>query len=265
MKIISGIKFNVLDKIYNFDQNNIILNKDDKVIVETEQGTEIGTVVFANKNVDETKLEFALKPILRKATTTDLEKQENYKIKQEEALKACKELVSKHNLDMKIVAANYTFDGSKIIFYFTAESRVDFRELVKDLTKKFQKSIRLQQVGSRDVAAKCGGCGLCGRELCCTRFLKDFASITTDMAREQQMVQRGSDRISGVCGRLLCCLSYETELYKELAKDFPTVGKRVRTKQGVGTVVGRNLLTRNLEIILDDKTRITVNLPEKND
>ncbi len=263
MKIIAGIKFNVLDKVYNFDQNNILLEKEDKVIVETEQGTEIGTVVFANKEVDETKLEFALKTILRKATTTDLEKQASYKIKQDETLKVCKELVSKHDLDMKIVAANYAFDGSKIIFYFTAESRVDFRELVKDLTKKFQKSIRLQQVGSRDVAAKYGGCGLCGRELCCNRFLKDFASITTDMAREQQMVQRGSERISGVCGRLVCCLAYEKELYQELSKDFPPIGKRVRAKEGVGTVIGRNLLTRSLEIILDDKTRITVKLPER--
>lgn len=263
MKIIAGIKFNVLDKIYNFDQNNIILNNKDKVIVETEQGMEIGTVIFCNKEVDEAKLEFALKPILRKATTTDLDKQKNYQAKQEEALKICKELVKKHQLDMKIVAANFTFDGSKLVFYFTAESRVDFRELVKDLTKKFQKSIRLQQVGSRDVAAKCGGCGLCGKELCCNRFLRDFASITTDMAREQQMVQRGSERISGVCGRLLCCLSYEKELYQELSKDFPVIGAKVKTQQGIGTVIGRNLLTRNLEILLEDKTRISVKLPEK--
>ncbi len=262
MKIIAGIKFNVLDKIYNFDQKGIILNKGDKVVVETEQELEIGTVVFANKKIKEEEINTEIKPILRKATSSDLEKQQSYNIKQDDALKICRELTEKHNLDMKFVAARYTFDGSKIIFYFTAESRVDFRNLVKDLTKKFQKSIRLQQVGSRDVAAKAGGCGLCGRELCCNKFLKNFESITTNMAREQQMVQRGSERISGVCGRLLCCLSYEAGLYQELKKDFPRIGDKIKTPEGIGRVVGRNLLTRQLEVKVDDKTRVTVNLDQ---
>lgn len=262
MKKISGIKFNILNKVYNFDQKDITLETEDKVIVETEQGIEIGTVIFANKEIDEKELEIPLKPILRKATTSDLEKSKNYLAKGAEALKICRKLTAERNLEMKFVAANYTFDGSKVIFYFTADSRIDFRDLVKELTRKFQKSVRLQQVGSRDVAAKAGGCGLCGRELCCSRFLKKFESITTDMAREQQMMQRGSERISGVCGRLLCCLSYESELYKELSKDFPKIGDKVKTKEGIGKIIGRNLITRQLDVETDEKTRAIINLSE---
>ena len=262
MKKVAGVKLNILDKVYNFDQNNIILKKGDKAIVETEQGAELGTVVYADKEVDEKSLNNPLKPILRKATTSDTEKSKSYQDKEDETLQICKELAQKHKLEMKLVAVSYTFDGSKIIFYFTADSRVDFRQLVRELTKQFQKSIRMQQVGSRDVAAKAGGCGICGKELCCNRFLKDFTSITTDMAREQQMVQRGSSRISGVCGRLLCCLSYEEKMYKELSKEFPKVGERAKTSQGVGVIIGRNLIAGTVNIKTDDNERITVDLSE---
>lgn len=253
---VAGIRFHNQDKIYHFAQKGFTLKPGDTVVVETELGQEAGEIIYTDREIQKSELETPLKPILRKATLTDLEKIAKYRKKGKEAVRVCRELAKKHKLPMKIVDAHFTLDGSRIIFYFTAESRIDFRSLVRDLTHKFQKSIRLQQIGSRDVAARMGGIGICGRELCCWRFLKKFSSITTEMAKEQQMVQRGSERISGVCGRLLCCLAYEADLYEELNENMPELGTVVKTDRGEGRVISKNILNQTVEVEFDKEEKI---------
>jgi cell fate regulator YaaT (PSP1 superfamily) len=258
----AGIRFYLQDKIYNFALNDLELKSGDVVIAETELGQEAGEVIVPSQEIDEKRLEKSLKPILRKLNAGDLEKIKKYSQKKPEALEFCHQAIKKYNLSMKLQDVSFAFDGSRITFYFTSETRVDFRDLVKDLTRRFQKSIRLQQVGSRDVARHFGGYGICGRELCCASFLKEFKSITLDLAKEQQMVQRGSGRISGNCGRLLCCLSYENDSYKELNKNMPEVGTTVKTGKGVGKVLGKNILKQTVDIALDEETRITLPMSE---
>ncbi len=246
-----GVRFHIQDKIYDFDQVDFIVARGDKVIVETDQGVEMGTVVYADKDVKEETLEAPLKPILRKATTSDIDKMDKYNEKKKEAVDYFREAIEKYDLPMKPVDAHFAFDGSKITMFFTAESRVDFRELVKDLTRRFQKSIRLQQVGIRDVAKELGGIGMCGREVCCSVWLEDMSSITTDMARLQQMAHRGSERISGLCGRLMCCLSYEAEFYMEMSKQMPELDAIVTSPQGKGKVVDLNVLKQMARLRLE--------------
>lgn len=258
----AGIRFYLQDKIYNFDQQDFELKPGDIVIVETELGQEAGEVVIVSQELDEARLEKPLKPILRKVITTDLEKIKKYGEKKPEALDFCRKAIKKYNLSMKLQDVNFAFDGSRVTFYFTSETRVDFRDLVKDLTRHFQKSIRMQQIGSRDVARIFGGYGMCGRELCCATFLKGFESITTEMAKEQQMAQRGSERISGACGRLLCCLAYEHDEYKKLDTKMPKIGTMVKTSKGQGRVVAKNILKQTLDVVLDEETRVTVSLSE---
>lgn len=259
---IAGIRFHSQDKIYYFDQKDLKLNLGDVVIVETELGTEAGEVVLCDQEIDEKKYEKPLKPILRKATSTDLEKIKKYSEKEKNALNVCHKAIEKYNLPMKLIGAHFAFDGSRLTFYFTAESRIDFRNLVKDLTRHFQKSIRMQQVGSRDAAAKIGGYGICGCELCCARFLKKFESITVDMARVQQLAHRGTDRLSGVCGRLMCCLAYEAKLYQELLKKMPELGQEVKTPQGIGKIVAYNLLKQKVEVGFDEENKAIFDLNE---
>lgn len=254
MKVV-GVQFHFLDDIYHFDPKDFDLAKGELVIAETDQGVEAGRVVFV-KDLPDKEIKLPLRPILRRTTTSDLEKIEKYKTKETKALNDCRKLIKKNKLPMKLEGILFAFDGSRITFYFTAEERVDFRSLVKDLTRHFQKSIRLQQIGTRDVASRLGGIGLCGRELCCRKFLKDFSSITTEMARLQQMAQRGSERITGVCGRLMCCLSFEANLYEELSKKIPKIGDRVKTEQGEGEVVGINIIMQKVEVQLDKGNRI---------
>lgn len=258
----AGIRFYLQDKIYNFALNNLEIKVGDIVVVETELGQEVGDVIVPFLEIDEKRLEKPLKPILRKITTSDLEKIKKYTKKKPEALDFCRQAIKKYNLPMKLQDVSFAFDGSRVTFYFTSETRVDFRDLVKDLTRHFQKSIRLQQVGSRDIARHFGGYGICGRELCCATFLKEFESITLNLAKEQQMVQRGSERISGNCGRLLCCLAYEKENYEKLDKNMPKVGVVVKTKKGSGRVLGKNILNQTIDIALDEETRITVPVSE---
>jgi cell fate regulator YaaT (PSP1 superfamily) len=246
--IVAGVRFHNQDKNYDFDSAGLDLALGDIVVVETEIGIESGKVASIEKKPDDAKSREKLKPVLRKATTTDLEKIKKYDKKVEEAVAYCRKTVSKLGLEMKLVDAHFAFDGSRVTFYFTADSRIDFRELVKDLTRNFQKSVRLQQIGSRDAAAKIGDYGICGRKLCCAKFLKEFESITLDTARVQQMEHRGSDRLSGCCGRLMCCLLYEAKTYKELASKMPEMGEEVLTKNGSGRVISRNILKQEVQV-----------------
>lgn len=258
----AGISFYLQDKIYNFAQNELDLKPGDVVIVDTEIGQEMGRVVLANFELDENRLEKPLKSILRKAGSLDLEKMKKYEKKKEEARDFCKAGIKKYDLPMKLLDINFAFDGSRITFYFTSETRVDFRELVKDLNRHFQKSIRLQQIGSRDVTKAFGGNGICGRELCCSSFLKKFEGITLDMAKDQQLAGRGSERISGVCGRLRCCLAYEEDLYFELNKKMPAIGAEVKMRRGKGRVLSKNILAQTVDVALDKETRVTVPVSE---
>ncbi len=268
---VAQIQFTPWDKIYNFDPNGLDIKEGDYVIVETDLGMEMGKVsgfkeilgdeirlaeddnlIEAQEKKEEPKRE--LKPILRKALPTDLEKLPDYKEKRR-ALSFCKDLVEKHELPMKLVDVHFSFDDSRITFAFIADGRVDFRELVKELTRHFNRSIRLQQIGIRDEAKLMGDYGHCGKQLCCRTFLKDLASITSEMAEAQQCVHRGSDRISGVCGRLMCCLAYENEGYEELAKKMPPIGVKVNVDGKRGIVVGHHILKQTVDVEFDDEEK----------
>jgi len=244
---IAGIRFHKQDKIYDFDQGDFKLAKGDVVIVETELGTEAGEVIYCQRELNDGQTDNHYKPILRKATSTDLEKIRGYQVRNEEAIVICRKHLKELNLPMKLVDTHFSFDGSKVTIYFTAEERVDFRELVKRLTREFQKSVRLQQIGARDVAAAVGGYGVCGRQICCQRFLGDFQSITADTVKLQQVAQ-GNEKISGVCGRLMCCMAYEAEYYQEINALMPRLGQEVKTSKGAGQVVSRNLLAKTVEV-----------------
>ena len=252
-KKVVGVQFNSWEKVYYFDPEDKALKIDDYVVVETEIGTEIAKV-SSFETIDETKVEEAIKPIKRVAELKDLEIIQQNQPKSEEAAKLCKQLIRKYNLPMKLVDCNYSFDNSRITFAFTSDTRVDFRDLVKDLTQHLQKKIRLQQIGIRDTLKQTGGIGPCGRNLCCHKFLNDLGNISTDMARDQQIEQRGSERLSGVCGRLKCCLAYETEGYKEKAKGFPPVGSQIKTDQGRGKVLSWNILKHSVDVRIDKET-----------
>jgi len=253
--IVTGVRFHNQDKNYDFNAGGLDLKLGDIVIVETEIGTESGKVATIEKREETGENSGSLKPVIRVATSVDLEKIKKYEKKVEEAVAYCREIVGKLRLEMKLVDAHFAFDGSRVTFYFTADARIDFRELVKDLTRKFQKSVRLQQIGSRDAAAKIGDYGICGRKLCCAKFLKEFESITLDTARVQQMEHRGSDRLSGCCGRLMCCLSYEAKTYKKLALTMPDMGEDVITKSGRGRVIARNILKQEVQVRLDKEDK----------
>jgi cell fate regulator YaaT (PSP1 superfamily) len=229
-------------------KNNFELKKSDKVIVPTENGNELGIVLEIDvKSKEETQEE-----IVRIATKHDIEIWEKYEKEKEALIEKCKEEIKKNNLAMKIIDAKISLDGKQIIFVFTADGRVDFRELVKVLSKDLKKSIRMQQIGSRDEARKLGGFGICGRELCCVKFPGSIPSITTDMARVQQIAHRGTERISGLCGRLMCCLAYEAEQYRSLLEGMPELYSIVNTKEGKGTVVEINAMNQEIKIKLEN-------------
>ncbi len=248
MKIIQ-IQFSPWDKKYDFDPADSVLSVGDYAIVKTELGTEIGKVVGFKEVKDEERQaeEKELKPILRKATLTDLEKVSDEKQKKE-ALRYCAKLVKQYKLPMKLVDVHFSFDGSRVTFAFAADSRVDFRELVKDLTRHFSRTIRLQQIGIRDEAKISGDYGHCGCPLCCKRFLTELSSVTSEMADLQQVAHRGSDRISGVCGRLMCCLNYEEEGYEECAKKLPPLGAKVDVDGEKGVVVRHHALKHAVSV-----------------
>ena len=225
---IVGIQFKGVGKVYYFSPLNFEFEVGEYAIVETVRGVELGKVIIGNREVEEEQLEYELKPVIRKANNNDLKKEEENNIKAVESFKIFKECVQKCNLDMKPLYAEYTIDSLKIIFYYTAEDRVDFRDLLKVLTPEFKIRVELRQIGPREAARCLGGIGTCGRSLCCATFLQNFDFVTMKMAKEQGMSLNNS-KISGACGKLMCCIAYENELYKEMKKDFPNVGSIVKT------------------------------------
>ncbi|MGN1132177.1 MAG: stage 0 sporulation family protein [Ruminococcus sp.] len=250
MAKVIGVRFKEVGKIYYFDPDNYDFHQGDRVIVETSRGVECGTVALANKEVEDDKIVHPLKKVLRRATKKDLAHLEDNKAREKEAMKICEEKIRNHQLDMKLVDVEYTFDNSKILFYFTAEGRVDFRQLVKDLATVFRTRIELRQIGVRDEAKMLGGLGMCGRPFCCNGFLGEFQPVSIKMAKEQGL-SLSPVKISGTCGRLMCCLKYEQEAYSDLIKHTPKVGTNVRTPEGKGTVVETALLTGKVKVKLD--------------
>lgn len=247
MNKIIGVRFKRPGKVYFFDAGNIDVNVKDKVIVETAMGQEIGEVIINNKNLANNKIKTSLKPIVRVATGKDLKHLQENKEKEKEAFKICEEKIKSHNLNMSLVDVAYTFDNAKLLFYFTADSRIDFRELVKDLASIFKTRIELRQIGVRDQVRRIGGNGVCGRELCCCTFLNNFDTVSIKMAKEQNIALNPA-KISGNCGRLMCCLKYEDEAYLDKLKNLPNVGAIVKTEDGIGEVDNVEILKERLRI-----------------
>ncbi len=249
MTEIIGIRFKEIGKVYYFSPAGKKLSAGDKVIVETARGIECGEVVIENREVEDNVIIQPLKPIMRKATADDLRRIEDNKAKENEIMKTFAKKINEHGLKMKPINVEYTFDGSKILFYFSAESRVDFRELVKDLAGVYRTRIELRQIGVRDEAKMLGGLGICGRPFCCASFLGEFQPVSIKMAKEQSL-SLNPTKISGTCGRLMCCLKYEQDSYDALLKITPKVGAIVDTPNGQGQVEESNLLTGMLKVKL---------------
>lgn len=247
---IIGIRFKEVGKVYYFSPKGKTVQAGDKVIVETARGVEYGEVVIPNRKIDESGVVQPLKPIIRVATPEDEKTIKDNEAKETEIMKVFVKKIAEHKLDMKPIDVDYTFDGSKILFYFTAESRVDFRELVKDLAGIYRTRIELRQIGVRDEAKMLGGLGICGREFCCSSFLGEFQPVSIKMAKEQSL-SLNPTKISGTCGRLMCCLKYEQDCYEDLLKITPKVGAFVETPEGVGHVEDANILTGVLKVKLN--------------
>ena len=247
-----GVRFRTAGKIYFFDPEKNEVHRADHVIVETARGMEYGTVVGDPMEVSEDQIVAPLKPIIRVATKADDEKTAKNKEKEKEAFKICLEKIAKHGLEMKLIDAEYTFDNNKLLFYFTADGRVDFRELVKDLAGVFHTRIELRQIGVRDETKLMGGLGICGRELCCKSFLGDFGSVSIKMAKEQNL-SLNPTKISGLCGRLMCCLKYEQETYEYLNSRLPMLNDFVKTPDGKkGQVRSINVLRQLVEVVVEE-------------
>jgi cell fate regulator YaaT (PSP1 superfamily) len=263
---IVGIRFRPAGRIYNFDPQGLTFTNGQYVIVETVRGVEAGRVVIAAKKVAERDLAEPLKPILRLASEDDLRMMLSFKSKEKDALVQCAKQVAQHSLPMKLVEAEYTFDGSRLTFYFTAEERVDFRALVRDLAATFRTRIELRQIGARDQAKLQGGLGPCGKTLCCSSWIADFGVISIKMAKEQGLPLNPA-KISGVCGRLLCCLSYENENYIQAKQTLPHLGATLNTPSGTGKVVSVNVPKNSVEIMLESGVIIQypVGQPERVD
>lgn len=258
MTKVIGVRFRTAGKIYFFDPVKFDIKRGDHVIVETARGVEYGTVVGDPKEVDDDKVIQPLKPVLRVATKRDDEQEANNKVKEKEAFKICLEKIKKHKLEMKLIDAEYTFDNNKVLFYFTADGRIDFRELVKDLASVFKTRIELRQIGVRDETKILGGIGICGRPLCCHAHLSEFVPVSIKMAKEQNL-SLNPTKISGVCGRLMCCLKHEEETYEYLNKKLPNVGDFVTTEDGLkGEVHSVNVLRQLVKVIVevDDEKEI---------
>lgn len=242
-----GVRFRQAGKIYNFDPAELDIKKGDHVIVETARGVEYGYVVEDIKEVTEEDVIMPLKPVMRVATPEDDKKAEENIEKEKKAFKICKEKIVKHGLEMKLIDTEYTFDNNKVLFYFTADGRIDFRELVKDLAAVFKTRIELRQVGVRDETKMLGGMGICGRPLCCNTYLSEFIPVSIKMAKEQNL-SLNPTKISGICGRLMCCLKNEQEAYEHLNSNLPDVGEFVKTFDGFkGEVVSVNVLRHSVQ------------------
>ncbi len=257
MADIVGVRFKRAGRIYYFDAAGIELEANDCVVVQTTRGLELGQVVIAPKQVLASELKEPLKPVIRKAEPEDIEHAEELAAKEGEALAECAELIAKLDLPMKLISAEYSLDGNRLTFFFSADERVDFRELVRELTSRLKMRVELRQVGPRDEAKLTGGFGRCGRPLCCASFLSEFAPISIKMAKEQNLPLNPM-KISGVCGRLLCCLLYENEQYREMKGEMPKEGQRVSTPMGAAKVVGTNPLKETVMVELE--TGVTVEL-----
>ena len=251
MTKVIGVRFRTAGKIYFFSPGKLEVETGDKVIVETARGVEFGSVVTGPKEVEDDKITQPLKSVIRLATDEDKKKEEKNKEKEKEAFKICLEKIHKHGLEMKLIDAEYTFDNNKVLFYFTADGRIDFRELVKDLASVFRTRIELRQIGVRDETKIRGGIGICGRPLCCHTYLSEFAPVSIKMAKEQNL-SLNPTKISGVCGRLMCCLKNEQETYEELNKKLPGLGDTVTTPDGlIGTVHSVNVLRQRVKVIVE--------------
>lgn len=250
-----GVRFKKAGKIYYFDPGDYQVVLNEHVIVETVRGIEFGKVVINNKKVDEHDVVLPLKRVLRIANDNDHKVLEENQVAAKEALDSCLEKVVEHSLDMKVVDVEYTFDRNKIIFYFTADGRVDFRELVKDLASIFRTRIELRQIGVRDEAKMLGGIGPCGRMLCCSTFLGDFEPVSIKMAKDQNLSLNPA-KISGLCGRLMCCLKYENDDYEMAKKELPDIGEDITTPDGKGRVVGLNILEKLIQVDLFELERV---------
>ncbi len=250
-----GVRFKKAGKIYYFDPGDLLVDKDEFVIVETVRGVEYGRVVVAKKQVEEHDVVLPLKKVLRLADQKDRHIVEENKQAATEAYTVCCEKVNEHQLDMKLVDVEYTYDRNKVIFYFTADGRVDFRELVKDLAAIFRTRIELRQIGVRDEAKMLGGIGPCGRMLCCSTFLGDFDPVSIKMAKDQNL-SLNPTKISGLCGRLMCCLKYENDEYESAKEQLPDLGEMIVTPEGTGKVVGLNILSRVLQVEYSDPGRM---------
>lgn len=251
MAEVIGVRFKEVGKIYYFDPKNTKLNVGDMVIVETARGIECGVVALANKMIDDEELKHPLKPLVRVATDNDRAHIKENKKREREAFKICEKKIAEHKLGMNLVDVEYTFDNNKILFYFTADGRVDFRALVKDLAAVFRTRIELRQIGVRDEARMLGGLGVCGRPFCCHTFMGDFQPVSIKMAKEQGL-SLSPVKISGTCGRLMCCLKYEQDAYTDLLKRTPKVGAIVKTPDGRGLVVENNLISGTVKVKLDN-------------
>lgn len=254
MKIIIGVSFRQAGKVYFFDPGDEQIERGEHVIVETAKGVEYGTVVVSNREMAEEKIVAPLKKIIRVATSKDEDIELKNREKEKDAYKICIEKIAKHRLEMKLIAAEYTFDNNKLLFYFTADGRIDFRELVKDLASVFRTRIELRQIGVRDETKICGGIGICGRTLCCHSYLSEFAPVSIKMAKEQNL-SLNPTKISGVCGRLMCCLKNEEEAYEELNSRLPHIGSHVKTAEGLDAEVQSVSVLKQLVkviVFLDD-------------
>lgn len=245
-----GVRFRTAGKVYFFDPLEFEIKRGDHVVVETARGIEYGTVVSGVREVEDDKVVQPLKPVIRLATERDDEQEISNREKEKEAYRVCLEKIRKHGLEMKLIDAEYTFDNNKVLFYFTADGRIDFRELVKDLASVFRTRIELRQIGVRDETKIRGGIGICGRPLCCHTYLSEFAPVSIKMAKEQNL-SLNPTKISGVCGRLMCCLTNEEETYEELNKHLPSTGDHVTTPEGLhGDVQSVNVLRQQVKVIV---------------
>ena len=253
MTKVVGVRFRQVGKIYFFAPGQYNVEVGQHVIVETARGIEYGHVVLGEREVEDSAVVQPLKAIIRISTPDDDEREAKNREKEKEAYKICLEKIKKHNLEMKLIKVEYTFDNNKVLFYFTADGRIDFRELVKDLAAVFRTRIELRQIGVRDEAKMLGGMGICGRKLCCNTFLSEFAPVSIKMAKEQNL-SLNPTKISGVCGRLMCCLKNEQETYEYLNSKLPNVGEKLKTKDGVvGEVQRVDVLRQKVKLIVEDE------------
>ena len=251
MTEVIGVRFKQVGKIYYFDPKNYKMQVGDHVIVETARGVEFGRVVLGPKEVGEDEVVHPLKEVLRVATQADEDREQQNRLKEKDAFKICQKKIREHGLEMKLIDAEYTFDNNKVLFYFTADGRIDFRQLVKDLAAIFKTRIELRQIGVRDETKILGGIGICGRSLCCHTYLSEFAPVSIKMAKEQNL-SLNQTKISGVCGRLMCCLKNEQETYEELNKKLPGIGDTVTLPDGIqGTVQSVNVLRQRVKVVVE--------------